>query len=295
MVVGRIVLTATYIAMQRLSSPIVAAALSSCLLLQLAACGSPYIEAERAIASAIDGRCRTPENKQRDIYRHPADTLALFSVQPDSAVLEITPGFGWYTEILAPLLRARGRYVAAIYAPDSNDAAPNELLSAFRDKVRASPECFDRSEVLLFDLAAPSLGAASSMDRVLTFRNAHNWEDIHAAENMFRAIAEVLKPGGYLGVTDHRANPDDSVIPRGYIRESRVIELAQRAGLDFIDSSEVNANPRDRKNYPVGVWALPPTLALGATDAATYRAIGESDRMTLLFRKPTVESPQPTH
>lgn len=242
--------------------------------------------AQEDIKAAVEGPCRLDDNARRDVHRHPLQTLTWFGLRADQTVVEVTPGFGWYTEILAPLLRDQGAYVAAVYAPSSSDVAPNELLSALRIKMKQSPDCYDQAKILLFDLKAPDLGEPESADLVVTFRNVHNWEVDGVSERMFHAMARVLKVGGHLGVTAHRSDPErDS--PPGYTREDRVVGLAQQAGLELVGTSEINANSRDTKDHPGGVWALPPTMAHGAEDASKYLAIGESDRMTLLFRKTT--------
>lgn len=241
------------------------------------------------LEAAVDGPCRTTANVRRDVYRHPLDTLQFFGIDARMRVIEITPGYCWYCEILAPYLSRNGEYIAAVHVASAHSEAPNVLWDAIKEKFAATPECFRLDSIRTFDIAAPVLGPPNSADLVLTFRNVHNWQQDGYAERMFVAIAAVLKPGATLGVTDHRAdgpNPAPGQSPAGYISEKRVIDLAEQAGLELIGRSEINANRKDRKNYPAGVWTLPPTLALGEQDMDTYLAIGESDRMTLLFRKP---------
>jgi len=240
------------------------------------------------IDSAIAGDWRSADNKARDGARHPKETLAFFGVHPGQTVIEITPGGGWYTEILAPLLRGNGTYVAAIASAASSEynARGN---AKFREKLGADASHFDATTIAEFDPKAPNFGADGSADVVLTFRNVHNWVGAGTAEAMFKAFNAVLKPGGTLGVVDHRAadNADPASLEKsGYLTTASVIKLATDAGFQLADQSEINANPKDTKDYEKGVWTLPPVLTLGDTDREKYVAIGESDRMTLKFLKP---------
>jgi predicted methyltransferase len=207
-------------------------------------------------------------------------------------VIEITPGGGWYTEILAPWLRDGGRYIGAIVDPAkaSSENARDYYTKAnqgLRDKLAAAPEQYAKAALVEFDLGAPMLGPSGSADAVLTFRNVHNWVNNGAAPLMFQAFHDVLKPGGVLGVVEHRANADVPAGDRsGYMSEAQVIALATNAGFVLEEKSEINANPKDTKDHPNGVWTLPPGNRHDAADAEKYQAIGESDRMTLRFRKP---------
>ena len=243
--------------------------------------------------AAIAGSHRKPENVARDAFRHPAETLRFFGVEAGSHLIEITPGGGWYTEILAPWLAAKGTYVAATW-DDAVAGQPDyryRLNNALRERFKASPELYGNAQILLFDPKAPVFGPAGTADTVVTFRNAHNWIVEGTAEAYFKAFFDVLKPGGVLGVTDHRAAPGTEFDPKsGYVTEQQVIDLAQKAGFTLVASDEINANPKDTRNHPRGVWTLPPTLALGETDRDKYIAIGESDRMTLKFVKPAAEA-----
>jgi len=237
--------------------------------------------------AAIAGSWRTPTNRARDVYRHPKATLQFFGVQANQTVIEIIPGGGWYTEILAPLLRDHGHYVAAVEAPAGGEAKRDD--GALHKKFAADPADYGKARIVEFDPKAPVLGPPGSADRVLTFRNVHNWAEAGTAEAMFKAFFAVLRPGGVLGVTDHRAAPGatlDAVMSSGYLPTDYVIKLATDAGFKLEGQSEINANPKDTKDYPKGVWTLPPTLTLGDQDRAKYLAIGESDRMTLRFVKP---------
>lgn len=240
----------------------------------------------------IDGAWRSEANKARDVYRHPLGTLAFFGVTPHSKVVEVWPGAGWYADILVPYATHYGTYTGAVNDPAkmanerSRDyyAKQNQTL---RDKFAANPEVFGKAQLLEFDPAAPVLGKPGSADVVLTFRNVHNWRMANQAEGMFKAFFAVLKKGGTLGVVEHRADKDVPADDRsGYVSEAQVIALAKQAGFTFAGRSEINANANDSKDYPDGVWTLPPTYRLGDKDRAKYAAIGESDRMTLRFVKP---------
>ena len=246
--------------------------------------------------SVLAGSWRAPANRARDVYRHPKQTLQFFGVRPDQTVIEITPGGGWYSEILAPLLHDNGHYIAAVPAPASADEARRDD-NALQRKFAADAARYGNARILAFDPRAPVFGPPGSADRVLTFRNAHNWAEAGTAPAMFKAFYAVLRPGGVLGVVDHRADDDAtlaSVSSSGYLPTSYVVKLAVDAGFTLDESSDVNANPKDTKNYPKGVWTLPPTLALGAKDRAKYLAVGESDRMTLRFIKPLAPAPAAT-
>jgi len=242
----------------------------------------------------LAGNWREAKNVARDRYRHPRETLQFFGVRPDMTVIEIWPGGGWYTELLAPYLRERGRYVGIVNDPERVGDENRRLLYerqnfALRQKLAARADVYDRSELRMIDPNAPVLGEPGSADAVLTFRNVHNWVMDGSEAQMFEAFYEVLRPGGVLGVVDHRARADaelDQVKDSGYLPEGQVIQLALSAGFRLEARSEINANPKDRKDYPKGVWTLPPRLAEGEKDRKKYLAIGESDRMTLRFVKP---------
>lgn len=245
--------------------------------------------------SVLAGSWRSAANRDRDQYRHPKATLQFLGVRPDQTVIEITPGGGWYSEILAPLLRDNGRYVAAEQTPASDAEAVRDH-SALQRKFAADPAHYDQATVITFNPAAPVFGAPGSADAVLTFRNAHNWVTADTAPAMFKAFFAVLRPGGVLGVVDHRADQDAplaTVKESGYLPTRYVIKLATDAGFQLEQSSEINANPNDTRGYAKGVWTLPPTLALGQQGRAKYLAIGESDRMTLRFIKPSTPATAP--
>lgn len=244
-----------------------------------------------ALEEILAGTHRSDSNRSRDRYRHPAKTLQFFGVMPDQRVLEITPGGGWYSEVLAPWLRERGQFLAAIW-DDSLPGQPGyyaSLNKQLREKFAAAPQLYDRAQLIAFDAKAPDFSAAAPLDAVLTFRNVHNWTMAGNDAAWFEAFYAALKPGGVLGVVDHRAAPGTDIaaaMKSGYLTEAHVIALAVDAGFVLEASSEINANPADDRQHPKGVWTLPPMLALGETDRAKYLEIGESDRMTLRFRKP---------
>ena len=257
------------------------------------AAAAPTVLAPDAVIldRAIAGNWRNPLNTARDKYRHPKQTLEFFGLKQTQVVIEITPGTGWYTEILAPFLKDHGHYFGIIEDPDSvkpdSRAETDERNNQFQAKLALRPDLYVLTQIRQIDPAAPVLGPAGSADLVLTFRNVHNWVMDNRQAAMFKAIYDVLKPGGVLGVTDHRANPGAATDgQQGYLTEQQVIDYATAAGLVLDAKSEINANPKDTKDYPKGVWTLPPTLSQGEKDKAKYLAIGESDRMTLRFIKP---------
>ncbi len=276
---------------------------ASLLILALAAAGAapalaadpPAAAPDAALQAALAGDWRSEANRARDAYRHPAQTLGFFGLAPGQTVVEITPGGGWYAEILAPYLRGSGQYVAAIVDPaavpegrgrDYQQRSKDGLEQRFAE----APARFDAAKIVGYDPAAPKFGDAGSADLVLTFRNVHNWRGSGQAEGMFKGFFDVLKPGGVLGVVEHRAKADVPADDRsGYVGEAQVIAMAEAAGFVLDGKSEVNANPRDTKDHPNGVWTLPPGNNHEAADAEKYRTIGESDRMTLRFVKPRGE------
>jgi predicted methyltransferase len=239
------------------------------------------------LAEVIAGPQRTPAFQARDRYRHPQQVLQFFGLKPDMKVVEIWPSGGWWTEILAPYLRSHGRYYAAV---EARSAEPQSGENAFRAKLAGAPQFYDR--VIITHAGAPDqwrIAPPGSADRVLTFRNVHNWLAGGYAKQMFAAAYRALAPGGVLGLVEHRAAPGTTRadwVKSGYVSEAFVIGLARQAGFRLLAKSEINANPKDTKNYPQGVWTLPPTLTMGQKDRARYLAIGESDRMTLKFVKP---------
>lgn len=276
------------------------AAILSFRTLVTAACLFAAIAPARSFAAApsldevLAQPHRSPENKARDVYRHPAQTLAFFGLKADQNVVEVWPGRGWYAEILAPFLRESGQYTAAGFV-----VAPGKVTESFRiESAKRLQAKFDSNPAVYGKPRITQLGGpdewvaapAASADLVLTFRNVHNWLDEGYADAMFKAFFAALKPGGVLGVEEHRAKPGTSLEvmkKSGYVTEALVIELAQAAGFTLDARSEINANPLDTADHPEGVWTLPPTLKLGDQDREKYLKIGESDRMTLRFKKPT--------
>ena len=251
--------------------------------------------ADTGLSAAIAGSWRDPKNAARDAARHPRETLGFFGVAANETVLEITPGgSGWYAEILAPYLRDKGTYIAALTDPMAvAEGRSREYQQKTMDDLKArlakAPAQFDRVRFAAFDPKQPMFAAADSVDTVLTFRNVHNWMGGGTADAHFAGFYAALKPGGVLGVVEHRAKPGtdpEKMKKSGYLTEQVVIDLATKAGFVLDARSEVNANPKDTADHPNGVWTLPPTNRHDAEDAAMYQAIGESDRMTLRFVKP---------
>jgi predicted methyltransferase len=243
---------------------------------------------DQRLKEVIDGDHRSAENKARDKYRHPYETLTFFGITPDMTVVEIYPGRGWYTQILAPYLKGSGTlYVAEPPANPSSEEG-QQSRAAFDDMINSAPELYGevkRTKLNKSDDIAPP----GSADLVVTFRNVHNWMGAGTADDVFAAMFKALKPGGVLGLVEHRGNPKVPQDPKGgkgYVNEDYVIALAEKAGFRLVEKSEINANPKDTKDYPKGVWTLPPSLRLGDEDRDKYLAIGESDRMTLKFIKP---------
>ncbi|MFM9852577.1 MAG: class I SAM-dependent methyltransferase [Sphingomonadaceae bacterium] len=237
-----------------------------------------------SLAAALAGTHRSEANRARDQYRNPAQTLAFFGVKPGRTVVELWPGGGWYTEILAPYLSAKGSYTVASPVGRNTDR-----INKFLD---ANTPLYGKVKRANFPAAPGAVPVApGSADVVLTFRNVHNWRfgGTDAAQAAFNQIFAMLKPGGVLGVVDHRL-PETMDVAReeksGYMKRSSVIAFATKAGFKLAAESEINANPKDTHDYPMGVWTLPPNFAEGDKDRAKYAAIGESDRMTLKFVKP---------
>lgn len=247
-----------------------------------------------ALDAAINGVHRSPENKARDVYRHPKETLAFFGFRSDMTVVEVWPGGGWYTEILAHALKDRGTLYAAQYSVNPPFGYQRRYFGEFLGTLGKYPDVYRDVKVTSLDFPYElRIAPPESADLVVTFRNVHNWADEGYGPNAiqlgYRAMFDALKPGGVLGVVDHRwPDPatEDPAAANGYISEERVIADAERAGFRFLARSEINSNPRDTRDHPEGVWTLPPSLALGDTDRDKYIAIGESDRMTLKFVKP---------
>ena len=273
------------------------------ILLTLSACSEPNPPATSTVAEqaqvdllqqVVDSEARSEQNKARDLYRRPYETLSFFDVQPTMTVVEISPGGGWYTEILAPYLKDLGTLYAAHFPANSQpDSFYARSRAAFLERV-ATDANFENVIVTEFSpTGEQAIAPAASADLVLTFRNLHNWYmsgGDEAVQSAFRQFYEALKPGGVLGVVDHRlpeARPDEDMASTGYMKQSYAIAMAEAAGFELSVISELNANAQDTADHPRGVWTLPPTLRLGDENRETYLAIGESDRFTLKFVKPT--------
>jgi predicted methyltransferase len=249
-------------------------------------------DATAQLKEVIAGSHRTEADKARDQYRHPLETLTWFGVKDDMTVVELSPGGGWYTDILAPFLKERGAYYAAGFDPESEVEYMRRGAQRFKEKIAANADLFGKTQITILAPQKTEIAPAGSADMVLTFRNVHNWMAAGQADAVFQAVYKALKPGGILGVVEHRGNPNTPQDPKaasGYVREDYVIKLAEDAGFKLVDRSEINANPKDTKDYPQGVWTLPPVLRLKEVDKEKYLAIGESDRMTLKFQKPATK------
>ena len=243
-----------------------------------------------SFAAILAGDHRSEANKARDKYRHPVETLGFFGLKPDTTVIEIWPGGGWYTEIIAPYVRDNGKYIAAGFDPDSEIEFIRQGVARYQAKLDEYPGLYDRVEqTVLMPPDMLDIGPPESADLVLTFRSVHNWMPRGSQGLMLAAMYEVLKPGGVLGVVEHRgipSVPQDPEAKTGYVNQEYAIEMIEKAGFVLNGSSEINANPADTKDHPEGVWTLPPTLRLKEQGRETYLGIGESDRFTLRFIKP---------
>jgi predicted methyltransferase len=248
-----------------------------------------------ALDAAISGDHRSDKNKARDKYRRPKQTLEFFGFRSDMTVVEIWPGGGWYTEILAPALKDSGKLYAAQYSVNPSYGYQRRYFGAFLSKLGEHPKVYKDVEITTLDFPyALAIAPAGTADMVVTFRNAHNWVNPGygaplAGSMIFKSMFDVLKPGGVLGVVDHRwpdAKTEDPDAEDGYVSEQRLIDLAKAVGFELAERSDMNRNPKDDHEHPEGVWTLPPSLALGDQDREKYVAIGESDRMTLKFVKP---------
>ncbi|MGE0558366.1 MAG: class I SAM-dependent methyltransferase [Burkholderiales bacterium] len=240
---------------------------------------------------AIAGEHRSEANRLRDKYRHPRETLQFFGLKPGLTVVEIWPGGGWYSEIIGPVLRDGGKYYLAHYAIEDPGLAGWQRSIREKQQEKISEQSAIYGKPLFTSFGPPghvAIAPAGSADLVLTFRNVHNWSSRKVDRAAFQAFYDALKPGGVLGVVEHRAKPGtpfERMVKTGYMTESYVISLAEQVGFRLLEKSEINANPLDSADHPNGVWTLPPMMR-GRLDPEKYRAIGESDRMTLKFGKP---------
>jgi predicted methyltransferase len=257
-------------------------------------CASTSTRATTAakLDTILAGAHRTAEHRARDAARHPKETLLFFGLRPEMSVLEVWPDpAGWYTEIIAPLVREEGKYYAAIIGSDPASQNITNRIATYRAKIAATPLLYDKVEITTFAPGVSDIAPPGSLDMVVTFRNIHNWMARDWAPEAFQKMYRALKPGGVLGVVEHRGDPSKPQDPKaksGYVNEQYAIELIQAAGFKLVAKSEINANPNDTKDYEQGVWTLPPVFRLGEKDREKYAAIGESDRFTLKFVKPVV-------
>jgi predicted methyltransferase len=254
---------------------------------------APAASADLTLNAAVGNPARSAKFVARDTARHPLAELDFFGVTPQSTVVEIWPGGGYWTEILAPFLQDRGAYYVALQGKGPSEAADAEadkLNALFRGKIEADKATYGKLTPTVFGVGQDEIAPPGSADFVLSFRNLHNWLKEGFAPEALAAFYRALKPGGVLGLEDHRGQrdaPQDPKAADGYVRQDYAIALAEKAGFVFAGSSEINANLKDTANWPKGVWTLPPTFRLGDQDRAKYEAIGEADNFVLKFRKPT--------
>jgi predicted methyltransferase len=243
--------------------------LSGAMIFSLASLSAHNLE------QSVNSEDRSPDNVARDIYRHPYETLSFFGIKPDMTVVELNPGGGWYTEILANYIHYPGTLITA---------QGSYYFEGFEKKMNSNP-MYGRVEIVNLN---SNLAEPNSVDAVITFRNLHNWLGADM-DSIFRSSFKALKPGGSFGVVEHRAKPGtdfETMKTSGYVTEDHAIEVALKHGFELVEKSDINANPKDTKDHAKGVWTLPPTYRLKNKDRDKYSAIGESDRMTLLFKKP---------
>ncbi len=253
-----------------------------------AACTPAPIQTDAGLARWAAAPHRSANNVARDNFRHPVESLSFFGIREDSTVVEILPGSGgFYMEILAPYLKDKGRYIAANRDP----AAPPQYLADHQKllaRLQAEPSLYGKVEVTQFNAGLHDIAPPGSADHVITFRDLHNWIARNEIDGALRAFHKALKPGGVLGIVDHRGLPNlpqEAQNKNGYVRQDYAIALIEKAGFKFAGASEVNANPKDTKDHPDGVWSLPPTYRSKDLNRAKFAAIGESDRFTLKFIK----------
>lgn len=265
-----------------------AIALQACASTGQTVCDQCFDSTE--LSSIAGGKHRSNKNISRNRFRHPVKTLEFFGLRPETKVIEIAPSGGWYAEIIAPFVKERGSYTGTVGSMRPKKGYQKRANKTLFGKFKRYKKSFPKGKFVVF--SPPSMepiGPDGSADMVLTFRNLHNWMRRYELSEAFRTFYRVLKPGGVLGVVEHRGNPAVSQDPKaasGYVNEEYVIAMAKKAGFRLARRSDINANPRDTKNHPKGVWTLPPSLRLKDKDRDRYLAVGESDRMTLKFIKP---------
>lgn len=243
-----------------------------------------------ALRAALADKSRPVEDIERDAWRHPYETLTFFEVKPESKVLELWAGRGWYTQVLAPYVGGQGKLYVTAYAPQTGSEYLQKMTAEFRERLTKMPY---GDKVGIIEVNPPTVpldfGMEGQLDVVLTFRNVHNWAKAGYEKDVYAQAFKALKSGGIFGVVEHRG-PDGMTAEQsaksGYMSQAKVIEDVKAAGFELVEASEINANAKDTKDHPEGVWTLPPSLRLKEQDKEKYMAIGESDRMTLKFRKP---------
>lgn len=270
-------------------APLTAASAAAATLALLCGCATvPGRQITTHALDAIIAGSRPAADRDRDRFRHPVRTLLFFGIRPQSRVLLVWPASGYYTRIIAPLVRRRGRLYAGVIAPGHSPFLAARL-ARYRRLLASRPDLYNRVRVVTFPLHGRDVLPPGSVDMVLTFRDLHQWMARGLARQAFATIYRALAPGGVLGVVDNRGDPAVPQDPRarnGYVRQGYAIKLIESVGFRLVATSEVNANPRDSHDYPAGVWTLPPTYRLGRVGRARYADIGESDRFTLKFIKP---------
>lgn len=254
-----------------------------------AGAATPALAVAPAIQHAVEAPSRSAKNVARDGARHPAAELSFFGVTPTASVVEVWPGGGYWTQILAPLLHNHGTYTIAVGAKDGDELERHYAPSpAFLQMLSSDPSVYGKIKTTVLSHGHDEIAPPGSADVVLTFRNLHNWMGEGDATEMLAAMRAALKPGGILGIEDHRANTRTAQDPKaesGYVRQDYAIALVETAGFKLVGSSEIDANPKDTADHPKGVWTLPPTYALKDVDHAKYEAIGEADNFVLKFEK----------
>ena len=268
---------------------VLACLLGGTVLLAGCAATSGRETASSGLDVILAGNQRTAADRARDAFRHPKETLLFFGTRPSTRVLQVWPESGWYTKIIAPLVHARGRYYAGVIAAGPHDRFQAARLARYRRLLASRPDLYGRVKVVPFPLNGGDVLPPGSVNMVLSFNDLHEWMALGDAQQALATIYRVLAPGGVFGVVDNRANagvPQDPRARTGYVGQGYAIRMIEAAGFRLVATSEVNANPKDTKNYPAGVWTLPPDYRLGKMNRARYAAIGESDRFTLKFVKP---------
>jgi predicted methyltransferase len=259
-------------------------AMVGAICIPLASIAAPV---DSTLIAAVHNPARTPKFVARDPARHPVAELSFFGLRPNSTVVEIWPGGGYWSEILGPYLAAKGTYYIAL--PPNTDPEDAKDAAFFKKKVASDPAMLGHATLTVLGTGDEQIAPPGSADLVLTFRNVHNWMYDGVADQAFQKFFAALKPGGILGVEEHRGDPTQPQDPKadsGYVRQDYTVALAKKAGFQLVGSSEIDANPKDTRHWPKGVWTLPPSYALGEVDKAKYTAIGEADNFVLKFRKP---------